>query len=354
MPNKEVLILGTASRGGIRSVIMAYQESGFYSEGHARFIETHVEGSVVMRVLTACRALCAVASLLFRGRVALMHLHVSQRGSFWRKYLFLRMGRFAKAPVIIHLHGSEFSIFYQKSSAWAQARIRAMLDSASGIVVLSDAWRDYVSKITDMPVTVIRNFVPDLYQPDWASRRRRYHDILFLGEFSKRKGIYDLLLAFSDVQGSLPDASLICCGNGNVQCVKELVQRLGLESSVSIPGWIGGEEKAALLHECGVLILPSYNEGLPMAIIEAMSHSMPVVSTAVGGIPELVDSSNGILIQPGDRDALSRALINIFTQDNATLVAMGVVSRKRYEESYSPQVCLNKMRKLYLSLGVEP
>jgi glycosyltransferase involved in cell wall biosynthesis len=350
--HKQVLVLGTAARGGIRSVIEAYEEAGFYSRGRARFVAAHREAGMVGRLLTALSAYVTVALGLLMGRVALLHLHMSMRGSFWRKAIFLLVGRMAGVPVVIHLHGSEFAVFYNGSKPWMQRMIRGVFDRASAVVVLSESWRAFVGGLTATPVTVIGNFVPDRFDPARAARERNAHAVLFMGQFGERKGIYDLIPAFAEVRRKIPDAMLYCGGNGEVDRVRALVSELGLDDAIKVPGWVSGDEKLALLHGCSVFALPSYNEGLPMAIIEAMSFSMAVVSTAVGGIPELVDGDTGVLVAPGDRAALSSALLEVLADNRAA--ALGAESRRRYASGFSPQAGMARMRELYLSLGVEP
>lgn len=354
MSTKRVLVLGTAARGGILSVIKAYETAGFYSPGHSLFVATHIEGSLFSRLAAAFKAYSLVAIQLLLRRVDLLHLHMSMRGSFWRKFIFLNMGRLARVPVIIHLHGSEFAVFYNGSASWVQWAVRYLFNKANGIVVLSASWKDFVGTLTQNEVTIIGNFVPDCFDKVRASRERNRHHILFLGQFGSRKGIYDLLAAFSDVSKQVPKAMLFCGGNGEVDKVRAAVKTMGLEDSVKVPGWISGDEKAVLMHECSIFVLPSYNEGLPMAIIEAMSFSMMVVSTTVGGIPELVDASNGALVTPGDQAELASALVELLSSDNVVQMRKGSASRMRYERAFSPHACIEDMRALYQSLGVVP
>lgn len=354
MSSKQVLILGTAARGGIQSVIEAYNEAGFYSPGSSRFIPTHVEGGMWIRVRTASRAFAVVGMLLLRSRVSLLHLHMSMRGSFWRKALFLLLGRLKGVPVIIHLHGSEFELFYRGSDVLTRRVIRGVFNRAADVVVLSESWRRFVGNLTTTPVTVVGNFVPDRFDPSRAKRIREPRAVLFLGQFGRRKGVYDLLEAFVTVRQHVPDAILYCCGNGEVERTRSMVLELGLSGGVEVPGWIDGNEKLELLHRCALFVLPSYNEGLPMAIIEAMSFSMAIASTNVGGIPELVDERNGKLVEPGDQTALARSLIQLLENDGEDIAEKGKVSRERYEAEYSPKAALTRMHRVYSSLGIEP
>jgi glycosyltransferase involved in cell wall biosynthesis len=288
---------------------------------------------------------------LLAGRVELLHLHMAMKGSFWRKAIFLALGRLAGVPVVIHLHGSEFAVFYERSSAFAQACIRSTFNRASAVVVLSESWHQFVTGFCTRPITVVKNFVPDQFDPARAATARRPRAVLFLGLFGERKGIYDLLKAWAIVHQRVPDAVLYCGGNGEVDKVRQTVSELGLEVTIQVPGWVSGEQKRALLHGCAVFALPSYHEGLPMAIIEAMSYSMAIVSTAVGGIPELVDRNNGRLVRPGDPVELAQALVELLLADD--LARLGAVSRERYRKEYTPEAAASHMRDVYRTLGID-
>jgi glycosyltransferase involved in cell wall biosynthesis len=349
-----ILVLGTTGRGGISAVIEAYRDVGFYTPGRMQFIPTHRESNRLGRLATALAALCRVTWACSTRHVSLLHLHMSMRGSFWRKAMFLFVGRLFGVPTIIHLHGSEFAGFVDRSPPLVKRFITMVFDRANAVIVLSESWRRLVQGLTKTDVRVIGNFVPDHFDPRRAAKTRERQAVLFLGQLGERKGVYDLLPAFKEVERRVPGASLHCGGNGDVQKVRAIVQELGIEHSVHVPGWVGGNEKLDLLHRCSIFVLPSHHENLPMSIIEAMSCSMAIVSTTVGGIPELVDAANGMLMEPGDRRGLADALVAVLERDDAERASLGTESRRRYEAQFSPDVAASRMRDLYRSLGVQP
>lgn len=108
---------------------------------------------------------------------------------------------------------------------------------------------------------------------------------MFMGEISMRKGGFDLLQAISDNKEYFKDKLLLRMGGNEVDGdIKTFIRNHQLEDFVSYEGWISGEKKTECLNWEDVYILPSYNEGLPIAILEAMSYKHPVISTPVGGI----------------------------------------------------------------------
>jgi glycosyltransferase involved in cell wall biosynthesis len=108
-----------------------------------------------------------------------------------------------------------------------------------------------------------------------------------------------------------------------------MVEALNLVGRVKVVGWVNADQKKHLLSEAAFLTLPSYNEGLPMAILEAMSWGLPVIATNVGGIPEVIDhGQNGLLIEPGAIQALTEGL-EFLIRDQVNRQSMGHRARQR-------------------------
>ena len=98
-------------------------------------------------------------------------------------------------------------------------------------------------------------------------------------------------------------------GDGEVERMVRLCGALGLSARVSLPGWAGREAAAALLAQADMLVLPSYHEALPMAVIEALSWTIPVVTTPVGAVSEfLTDGLDALLVTPGDVPGIAGAI----------------------------------------------
>src|SRR5690606_10983036 len=125
-----------------------------------------------------------------------------------------------------------------------------------------------------------------------------------MGRLGSRKGTWDLLEAFKRLAAEVPNVRLVLGGDGEIDKARRIVARDGLEARVTIAGWLSGAEKLDVFNRTDIYALPSYHEGLPASIVEAMAAGAPIVSTPVGGIPEAVtDAFNGFLVAPGDVDA---------------------------------------------------
>ena len=151
----------------------------------------------------------------------------------------------------------------------------------------------------------------------------------FFGRVGSRKGTFDLIKAFAQIPDALKGkAELIIAGDGDIEEARRLAQTLNLENSIQFLGWIDSQTRDKLLADIDVFVLPSYNEGLPMALLEAMGWGLPVIVTPVGGIPELITSTeNGLLINPGDVQKLSEAMQKLIESESLRL-SLGNAARE--------------------------
>ncbi|WP_169741601.1 glycosyltransferase family 4 protein [Beijerinckia mobilis] len=347
----KIMVWPTA-RGGMRSVVEGYKADGFIEAEDVQLVASYAEGNFLHRQVIFVGALLSFIRLLTLHRVDLVHLHSAMRGSFWRKSILASLARMRGVPVIFHLHGSEMKSFYDEQKPWGQKKIADQLTRAARVVVLSESWRTFVQTIAPAadPLTV-PNYVTVPAQP--ARGTGSPLTLVFLGLIGARKGLYDLLEALAFVRQSYPDIVLLVGGNGEEEKAKECVQALGLDDAVEFKGWVGPAEKAELLDRADIYVLPSYNEGLPMSVLEAMAYGIAVVTSNVGGLPELVeDGVHGRLVQAGDKEGLAAALLEL-ARDPERRRQMGEAGRRRVVEGYSKDVVLPRLSALYETLTNE-
>jgi glycosyltransferase involved in cell wall biosynthesis len=134
--------------------------------------------------------------------------------------------------------------------------------------------------------------------------------ILFAGKLERRKGYRDLLDAAAIVLKDFPDIEIRLAGHGEIEQARQQVRDLGIEKSVTFTGWATPDQMKEHFRAANIFCLPSYHEGLPMAVLEAMSYSLPVVATPVGGLPEVIsDGLNGLFAQAGNVESLASRLL---------------------------------------------
>lgn len=257
---------------------------------------------------------------------------------------FIYMACFRGVPVINHIHGAEFETFYLKASDRKKRRIRKVYGKCTMLIALSEEWkRNLESVVSPEKITVIENYckIPDL------SGTEKKKQILFLGEIGKRKGCYDIPEIYGRVLEKGERLPLIMAGDGGLAEVKKLFEDRDLLESVSFPGWVRGADKDKCLKESGIFLFPSYYEGMPMAVLEAMAYGMAIVTTRVGGIPHLLeDGGSGYLCEPGDIEGLSKRLLEL-SKDGDKRRKMGERARQKAIEEYSMESHIKKLMDLY-------
>lgn len=348
-------MLGTApqTRGGIAAVIGAYRAAGLFERWPIDYVVTHREGGKGAKLAAAARGLARFVALLAAHRRVLVHVHCASRASFWRKALFMSVAHAARCPVILHLHGGGFARFYEEECGplrrWL---VRRVLARAACVIALTGRWRNWLAQLQANPNLVCIPNPVDL--PPAIVPRGPRNVVLYLGRIEPAKGIPELLDAFAGLRPGMPDALLVCAGAGDIDAAARQARRLGLEDSVRFPGWIDGDEKRAWLARAALFVLPSHAEGLPMSLLEAMAAGLPVVASAVGGIPDVVhDGVNGFLVAPGDRVALLRAMGRVLN-DPQLGAALGAAGREAVRARYAPERVLPDLERLYAALGTGP
>ncbi len=308
---------------------------------------THVDGGKAEKLVFFLRAL---ASLLVKKGIAIAHIHVASGPSFYRKSLFALICMVRKIPVIMHIHGHEFDQFFSGSSPVKQTYIRTIFRHCKKVLVLSQYWLNYFSdNIVRKNVEILRNGVDADHFGNLAASTATITKFLFLGRLGQRKGVYDLLEAIRIVVQKYNQTSLqfYLAGDGDVEEVESLVRKHQLEDNVFLPGWIDDRLKAEYLRSVYTVILPSYSEGLPMSLLEAMAAGKVVLSTKVGGIPELVDDGqNGFLVAPGDIQALVRSILFI-SNNKEKMHRIGENNKRKIRQHYNITHLNNRLYNIY-------
>ena len=349
----KVLIIGpsiTRTKGGMATVINDMLGSS-NDKVQFKHLVSHVEGSSFEKI---GRNLKAVASFLKEKDVQVVHIHVASGASFYRKSIFVQLSRWRGLPVILHVHGADFDSFYNNSSTTAKKYIRNIFSSCSLVLVLSNIWKEFfVKNITDKNVAVLHNGVYTQVFSSCVTIPDNLNHFLFLGRLGQRKGIYDLLQAIDDLVNKEKYNNLLflLAGDGEIEQVKTIVANKGLQENVQLLGWVGEKEKLQYLKQTDTMILPSYNEGLPMSILEAMAAGKIIISGRVGGIPDLVtEGENGFLITPGDVESLKQHIRYVISHPHE-MVQMAQNNKAKIAADYNLEKLNSWLFKIYEQLA---
>lgn len=319
---KKILMLGSSLnvKGGMTTVVEGFLDNDFKSY-KLHYIETHFDMSNIQKVIMFAISVIKIIFYILTNNVSIVHMHFSERGSFTRKNFLMKICKAFKRKTIIHMHGAEFKEFYNNSNDLKKKKIIKFLKKADRVLVLGESWFDFVRKLDqDINIEIMPNFVTCVN--DKASYDCKDINIVFLAVLIKRKGIFDLVEAMEEIlkDKELKDYNInvIIAGSGcEESAVKEKIDELGISDSFVFKGWLDVKQKNEILKKGQIFVLPSYNEGLPVSILEAMSYGLPIISTNVGSIEDaVINGYNGIIINPGNIKELINAISTLIKDVN--------------------------------------
>lgn len=250
----------------------------------------------------------AVRHLGRRGwRPELLHAHVFAAG-----VTAVLLGRLLRVPTVVSEHFGAFRDGQVRG--WDRRVARFAFEHAGLVAPVSDDLRRHLEAIApDARLRVVPNLVDtSLFHPRDESRRNGGFRLLVVALLNENKGVGDLLESLAAARGLLGAVTLDVIGDGPVRASLERRSGdLGLSDAVTFHGTRSRAEVAAAMRDADAFVLPSRGENLPCVVIEALASGLPVVATRVGGVPELVDESNGLLVPPASPDALADALVEM-------------------------------------------
>lgn len=344
-----VLMLGPSkeSMGGIATVIKNFHMYFKYDDIDMIYLDTWKEGNLKSRLTVTLISLLKFIKYMFVGNIDIIHIHMAQDGSFYRKSLIILIGKLFRKKILLHMHASQFDKFYFNSSNLSKRYIRFILKLPNRIIVLSERWKEFYKQITDNEIVIVNNAV----LVDKYKYNNNGNIISFMGRLCERKGIYDVLKVSTKILEEHKNIKLYLCGDGDVEKVKDIILQEGLSNRIIVTGWINDYDKEKILKNSIINILPSYNEGMPMAILETMSKGIPNVSTNIGGIPNVIKNyDNGILISPGNLDELFNS-INYLLLDKKRRVDISTKAYETIKNKFSIEGYNDKFVNLYKLLN---
>jgi glycosyltransferase involved in cell wall biosynthesis len=326
-----LLALTTAPKRFVRGMLLAWSFS------------RRSDGSVLLHLAYLGQA-CLLLRLMRKRSVAHLHVHFGTNAA--------EVATLARAlggpPYSLTIHGSEE---FDKPEA---LHLRTKVEYAAFVAVISSfglsqlyRWiphREW-SKVHVIPCGLeFDRRENDHIQTGISSRR-----FVFVGRICKEKGLLKLIEAARILAERGVDYEIVLAGDGEMRSeIESNIQHHGLGSKIRITGWISNSEVQRQIAAARIFILPSFAEGLPVVIMEAMALRRPVISTFVGGIPELViDGRTGWLVPAGDEQALATAMEASLSATHGFLERMGLEARERVTARHNIQSSAKMLASLF-------
>jgi glycosyltransferase involved in cell wall biosynthesis len=303
------------------------------------------------------------AWILVARRPQVVYVPIAQSGlPFMRDCLFLVPARVFGRKVVIHLHGGYFGKFYAGAHPMMRRLVRYAIGRVSCAVVLGEMLRGVFDGVVPRSrIRVVPNGIPDWFADTWESLGRACKGgaqgnptVFYVGALMREKGVLDLIRALHGVVMRGVPVRAVFAGEWYREedrvSAQALVENCGLTNVVRFVGPVGFLHKKMWLQKADVFALPSFYEGQPYSILEAMSAGLPVISTTVGCIPETVrDGVEGFLIDPGDVEALTERLTRLVL-DPVLREQMGRAARQRFLKCYTYERFAEDMRSIFMEV----
>lgn len=351
-PPRGVVIVstgGVTGGGGIGSVtrMMTRWMRDNRKDIHVATIDPRGEGSILWSPLYIVAGLGRTLALRLSGKADILHLQVSERTSFPRKGVFQIVGKLLGMKVVLHHHGAELVPFYRVASPRMKSLVRWMVHHADVNIVLGEVWRKLLTdEMSLASERVVVRFNAAENVGAGTDDADPWH-FLIVANLSPRKGVGELLQAVAYLKIKGAPIRLTLAGGGQIDRYKAEAEQLGIADRVDFTGWVSGKDIHELLRSRSALVLPSYQEGFPMAIIESLSAGLPVIATPVGSIGELMsDKKDCLLVTPGDVDCLTVALRSMAT-DESLRMHLKANGKALYAEHFDIDGYMERMIELY-------
>ena len=305
----KVLIIATSrkTRGGITSVVKAHKQGEQWNKFNCKWIETHIDTGMFMALWFLFKSY--LQFLFYLPSAQIIHIHLSEPGSAMRKLLYFFPAYVFGKKTIVHFHAFSPDTTINGKKQWVY---RYIFSRANKVIVLSNTWKEAVYKAFNI------NNIEVVYNPCTTvindKQYQKQKQILYAGAINARKGYTDMIRAFAKIADKHKDWKIVFAGNGEIEQGEALTKELGIENQCKFLGWVNGNEKDKAFKEASIFCLPSYAEGFPMAVLDAWAYGLPVITTPVGGIPDVAQNGENMLVfTPGDIDKLAECMHMLIT-----------------------------------------
>ena len=348
---RRVLMVGmhlTKTRGGISTATREILNSSLREDFEFEYIASQAEdfGKYGKAWLALTALLQFAWNCVFR-RPEKVYVHLGSNASLYRESMFIVLAKVFGLKTIAHFQAGDIDYYFPYQSRFGQWFIRRAIGSSDCLIAVSGESARQLRELVGAKNRIVT--VPNgIETEDFdfpLERRNEQPKLLFVGAIGKLKGEKDLIRALEILRTRRPDLDLraLVLGYG-AENLTPLYEQAGIADWIEFSGPVSFEERLDFYRRADIFVLPTYAEALPLSVIEGMAAGLPVVSTNVGGIPELVENGrNGFLVQPADATDLA-AKLETLLDDKKMRLAFGKVGQAKARTQYDIRCVVEQLR----------
>lgn len=328
---KRVLVVGSAeqSGGGVASVIRLVKKMPVWKEFNCHWLGTQIQRNYAWKLWYAIKA--NLLALFIIWRYDIVHFHtVPDRICLVIQMPVFLLALIGRKKVIMHIHmGNQLKNHTEnKLFLWCLKR-------ADLVVLLAKKWQTLFQELyTDIktPTTVVYNACETVPEVPFEEKEKI---IMMAAYFNDNKSPDLLLKAWRKIKDHYPEWRVSMLGNGEVERFRQMTAEMGLQDTVTFTGYVVGKERDDYFRKASIYCMCSYEEGFPMVVLEAWAYGICLVTTPVGGLPDVLeDGKNALTFDFGDWEGLADRLSRLIDHEEERR-AMATYSRRFVYEQFS-------------------
>ena len=302
---KRVLVVGSAeqSGGGVASVIRQMKKMPVWQDCQCYWLGTQIQRNYAWKLWYALKAYFVALFIVWRYDIVHFHTVPDRICIVIQMPVFL-LALVGRKKIVMHIHMGNQLKDHTKNFLFKWCLKRADL-----VILLAKKWQTLFKEIyadIKTPTAVLYNACEDVPEVPFSEKEK----IIMMAAYYNDNKAPDLLLkAWQKIKGKYPDWRVCMLGNGEVERFKQMSEKMGLSDSITFTGYVVGKERDDYFRKASIYCMCSYEEGFPMTVLEAWSYGICVVTTPVGGLPDVLsDGKNALVFNFGNWEELADRL----------------------------------------------
>lgn len=341
----KVMMVGTSenSGGGISSVIRLIKEMPVWEKYSCYWLGTQIQRGLLWKLWYAIKA--AVIAPFIIWRYEIIHFHIVPGITLLIQLPELLIAKLYGKKIIMEVHIGNQLLSYKDDQFF-----KWWLKQANLILLLAHKWellfKELYSEV-QTPTDVLYNACEMMPAIPMIQKKKL---IIFAGTIHANKAPDLLLKAWSQLKDKYPDWKLVFMGSGDITKYKQIAKELDVEDCVEFTGYIVGKCKEQKFYDASIFCMCSYVEGFPVVVLEAWAHSIAVITTPVGGLPDVIEEGVNCLTFPfGESDKLAYQLERLIC-DPQLRFKIATCGYQYVQDYFSLNIVSKKLEKIYASL----